>query len=134
MFNVLVIPFIGLLVATCSSSPKPAIASSAPAVAAMNALFPMETDRSRVRDSAQAIRGALSFDARATLGNFVGTTDFVRGAMTGGSDLRAVRGWVEASVATLVTGDRKRDKDLRKSMEVGRYPTMRFDVDRKSVV
>jgi polyisoprenoid-binding protein YceI len=73
-------------------------------------------------------RGTLSFDGHATLGDFVGTTDSVRGAMTGGADLTAVRGWVEAPVATLATGNGKRDRDLRKSMEVERYPTMRFDL------
>lgn len=74
-------------------------------------------------------RGTLSFDGHATLGDFVGATDSVRGAMTGGADLTAVRGWVEARVATLVTGNGKRDRDLRGSMEVERFPTMRFDLD-----
>lgn len=73
-------------------------------------------------------RGTLSFDGQATLGNFIGTTDAVRGAMTGGHDLTAVQGWVEATVATLATGNGKRDRDLRKSMEVERFPTMRFDL------
>lgn len=75
-------------------------------------------------------RGTLSFDGRATLGNFVGTTDSVRGAMTGGATLAAVHGWVEASVATLLTGNGKRDKDLRKSMEVEQHPMMRFNLYR----
>lgn len=78
-------------------------------------------------------RGTLSFDGRATLGDFVGTTDSVRGAMTGGPDLTSVTGWVEASVASLRTGNGKRDKDLRKSMEVEQYPTMRFDLERVTV-
>lgn len=75
-------------------------------------------------------RGTLSFDGRATLGAFVGTTDSVRGAMTGGATLAAVRGWVEASVAALRTGNGKRDKDLRKSMEVEQHPVMRFTLER----
>jgi polyisoprenoid-binding protein YceI len=75
-------------------------------------------------------RGTLSFDGRATLGSFVGTTDSVRGEMKGGPPLGAVTGWVEASVASLRTGNGKRDKDLRKSMEVEQHPTMRFDLDR----
>ena len=74
--------------------------------------------------------GTLSFDGSATLGDFVGTTDSVRGAMKGGSGLAAVTGWVEASVAGLRTGNGKRDKDLRKSMEVEQHPTMRFDLER----
>ena len=75
-------------------------------------------------------RGTLSFDGHATMGDFVGTTDSVRGEMKGGANLAAVTGWVEASVASLRTGNGKRDKDLRKSMEVEQYPTMRFDLER----
>ena len=75
-------------------------------------------------------RGTLSFDGRATLGDFVGTTDSVRGAITGGPDVVAVTGWVEASVASLRTGNGKRDRDLRKSMEAEQHPTMRFDLER----
>lgn len=75
-------------------------------------------------------RGTLSFDGRATLGNFVGKTDSVRGAMQGGATLAAVTGWVEAPVATLLTGNGRRDKDLRKSMQVEQYPTMRFELHR----
>lgn len=75
-------------------------------------------------------RGTLSFDARATLGAFVGTTDSLRGRLQGGADLAAVTGWVEAPVATLLTGSGKRDRDLRKSLEAERFPTMRFDLAR----
>ncbi|MGH7569476.1 MAG: YceI family protein [Gemmatimonadales bacterium] len=73
--------------------------------------------------------GSLSFDGRATLGDFVGRTDSVTGAMTGGDDLSAVRGWVEAPVRTLLTGNGKRDKDLNKSMQSDSFPTMRFELD-----
>jgi len=72
-------------------------------------------------------RGTVSFDGRATLGDFVGKTDSVWGVMAGGPDLAAVRGWVEASTS-LKTGNGRRDNDLRKSMEADRYPTMRFDL------
>jgi len=72
--------------------------------------------------------GTLRFDGHATVGDFVGTTDSVSGEMTGGASLSAVRGWVEAPVRTLKTGDRKRDKDLNKSMESSKYPTMRFEL------
>ena len=50
------------------------------------------------------------------------------GQLKGGPDLTAVKGWVEAPVQTLKTGDGKRDKDLNKSMESGKYPTIRFDL------
>jgi len=78
--------------------------------------------------AAHLVRGTLSFDGHATLGDFVGTTDSVRGEMTGGAGLAAVRGWVEGRVATLNSGNGKRDRDLRKSMEVDSFPTMRFDL------
>ena len=77
---------------------------------------------------ARLAHGTLSFDGPATLGDFVGTTDSVRGAMTGGVGLSAVRGWVEGRVATLGTGNGRRDRDLRKSMQVDSFPLMRFDL------
>ena len=72
--------------------------------------------------------GMLSFDGHGTPGDFVGTTGTVSGEMTGGDSLGAVRGWVEAPVKTLVTGNGRRDRDLNKSMESGKYPTLRFDL------
>jgi len=75
-------------------------------------------------------RGTLSFDGRATMGGFVGTTDSVRGVMRGGPELAGVSGWVEASTASLRTGNGKRDKDMRKSLETDQFPTMRFDLKR----
>lgn len=78
--------------------------------------------------TSRLVRGTLSFDGHSTVGDFVGTTDSVRGDLSGGLDLAAVRGWVEALVATLHTGSGRRDRDLRKSMEVDTFPTMRFDL------
>jgi polyisoprenoid-binding protein YceI len=72
--------------------------------------------------------GSLSFDGHASVGDFVGTTSTVSGQMTGGDSLPAVRGWVEAPVVTLKTGNGKRDRDLNKSMESDKYPTIRFDL------
>ena len=72
--------------------------------------------------------GTLSFDGHATVGDFTGTTTTVTGEMTGGESLAAVRGWVESPVKTLDTGDGKRDKDLNKSMESNKHPTMRFEL------
>ena len=68
--------------------------------------------------------GTLSFSAHATVGDFIGSTTTIRGALTG--DLADARGWVEAPVATLATQNDHRDRDLRASMEVEKYPTMRF--------
>jgi polyisoprenoid-binding protein YceI len=72
--------------------------------------------------------GRLSFDGRATTGAFTGTTTTVRGEMSGGASLSEVRGWVDAPVSTLVTGNGHRDKDLNKSLESARHPTIRFDL------
>jgi polyisoprenoid-binding protein YceI len=78
--------------------------------------------------SATLCEGRLSFGGRTTLGDFTGTTTTVRGEMTGGSDLTALRGWVEAPVKTLVTGSGSRDKQLNQSMESEKYPTVRFEL------
>ena len=72
--------------------------------------------------------GTLSFDGHATVGDFVGTTKVVSGEINGGADISAVRGWVEAPVRTLTTGNGKRDKDLNKSMESSKYPNIRFEL------
>jgi len=72
--------------------------------------------------------GTLSFDGRATVGNFTGTTTAVTGEMSGGDSLPAVRGWVEAPVRTLKTGNGRRDRDLNRSMESDKYPTIRFEL------
>src|SRR5262249_17300522 len=79
--------------------------------------------------SAAVSGGSLSFDGRATAGDFIGTKAAVHGEMTGGENLSDVRGWVEAPVNTLVTGNEKRDRDLNKSMESDKYPTIRFELD-----
>ena len=72
--------------------------------------------------------GILSFDGRATAGNFTGATTTVSGKMTGGDGLSTVRGWVEAPVKSLKTGNNRRDRDLNKSMESEKYPTIRFEL------
>ena len=72
--------------------------------------------------------GTLSFEGRATTGAFTGTTAMVRGQMSGGGSLSEARGWVDAPVSTLVTGNGHRDKDLNKSLKSDVYPTMRFDL------
>ena len=71
--------------------------------------------------------GKLSFDGRATTGGFTGSTTTLTGRLQGGQ-LSQVRGWVEAPVRTLVTGNKRRDRDLNKSMESDKYPTIRFEL------
>ena len=78
--------------------------------------------------SGRVATGTLSFDGHATVGDFVGTTKTVSGQITRGADISAVRGWVEAPVRTLTTGNGKRDKDLNKSMESSKYPNIRFEL------
>jgi polyisoprenoid-binding protein YceI len=72
--------------------------------------------------------GTLSFDARATAGAFSGTTTTVTGEMTGGGALTQVRGWVEFPVRSLETDNDHRNRDLNKSMESDKYPTVRFEL------
>jgi polyisoprenoid-binding protein YceI len=73
--------------------------------------------------------GALSFDGKATLGDFTGTTTSVTGAMTGAATVEGVRGWVEAPARSLVTGNGRRDRDMYSSLETDRFPTLRFELD-----
>lgn len=78
--------------------------------------------------SGRVVEGSLSFDGHATPGDFVGTTTTVTGEMSGGTALADVRGWVEAPIRTLATGNARRDRDMNKSLESDKYPTMRFDL------
>jgi polyisoprenoid-binding protein YceI len=73
--------------------------------------------------------GMLSFDGKATAGDFVGSTKSVTGEITGAETLAGVRGWVEAQTGTLATGNDHRDRDMKqKSLETDKFPTMRFDL------
>ena len=72
--------------------------------------------------------GTLSFTGHSTVGDFVGTTTTVTGGVTGNAEIASARGWVEAPVTTLSTGNRLRDRDLRATMDVEKYPTMRFEL------
>lgn len=78
---------------------------------------------------AELRHGTLSFDGKSTLGDFTGTTSSVRGQLRGGLGLAEVRGWVEAPVNSLKTGNDRRDRDLIKTMEAAIYPTIRFQLE-----
>ncbi len=78
--------------------------------------------------TAEVRRATLSFDGKSTLGDFTGTTAEVRGQMSGGPALGDIRGYVEAPVKTLKTGNDRRDRDLVKTMETERYPNIRFEL------
>jgi hypothetical protein len=86
--------------------------------------------QSRAVPDGRVISGILSFDGHATAGDFTGTTDSVSGTLLGGAEITEVRGWVEAPVRTLDTGNNRRDRDLNKSMESERFPVIRFDLAR----
>lgn len=77
---------------------------------------------------AQLLKGTLAFDGSATLGAFTGTTTTMKGQLVGAAALAAVSGWVEAPIHSLVTGNGKRDRDMYQSLEVEKFPTMRFDL------
>jgi polyisoprenoid-binding protein YceI/CheY-like chemotaxis protein len=88
----------------------------------LNAQTPAPISEGRV------ISGTLSFDGHASVGDFVGKTASVSGEMTGGPELTKVRGWVQAPVKTLITGNKRRDRDLNKSMESDKHPDIRFEL------
>lgn len=73
--------------------------------------------------------GTLRFDGKSSLGDFTGTTTTLRGEMKGGANLADVRGWVEAPVNTLKTGNGRRDRDLIKTMEAAIFPNIRFQLE-----
>jgi polyisoprenoid-binding protein YceI len=93
---------------------------------------PMALAQDRAIPAGHLTSGTLSFDGHATAGDFVGKTTTVSGQLTGASDVAGVRGWVEAPVGTLKTGNGKRDKDLNKSMESDKFPVLRFELARVS--
>lgn len=92
------------------------------------ALLPPTAHAQAVPDRPR-VRGALSFDGQGTLGSFVGRTTTLRGALIGAPSLDGVRGWIEGDAKSLVTGNGRRDRDMWKSLEVERFPTVRFDLD-----
>ena len=99
------------LALSCLAAPTRAYAQSAPPI-----------------PPGKVSEGTLSFDGHATVGDFVGTTSAVSGEISGGDSLVTVHGWVLAPVRSLSTKNKKRDRDLNKSMESDKYPTIRFDL------
>lgn len=87
----------------------------------------------RAIPSTDSVTGRLSYDGRATLGNFVGSTDSVVGQLNGAADLAHVSGFVSARAATLKTGNGRRDRDQYKSLEVDSFPEIRYQLDSVSV-
>jgi polyisoprenoid-binding protein YceI len=71
----------------------------------------------------------LWFDAKASLGPFRGITKVAHGQMSGGPTLASVRGFVEFQATSLSTDNGMRDKDMRKTLDVEKFPVIRFDLD-----
>lgn len=73
------------------------------------------------------------FDAKASLGPFRGITHEARGETSGAQSLAEVHGFVEMQAKSLTTDNGLRDRDMRKTLEVDKYPTIRFDLDSVTV-
>jgi polyisoprenoid-binding protein YceI len=98
------------------------------ALAAIALLLPLRAGAQATIPKGTVLHGTLSFDGHSTLGAFTGTTATVQGEIHGGPELTAIRGSVEAPVATLKTANDHRDRDLRSSMETDKFPTMKYEV------
>src|SRR5262245_32508937 len=74
----------------------------------------------------------VSFDASYPLGDFMGHTEDVTGEFFADlADLRqGVSGTLQVNPAALRTGIDGRDRDMRRVLEVERYPEIRFTVER----
>ncbi len=72
--------------------------------------------------------GVLSFDGKATAGDFTALTRTVSGELAGAATLAEASGFVEAPVKTLNSGNGRRDRDLNKSMESDSFPVIRFEL------
>ena len=78
--------------------------------------------------------GTLGFQARTSLGELAGATTSVTGAILGGRDYRAARGWVDVPLASIATGKRRADRALRAALDIERHPTMHFSLRGATVV
>lgn len=78
--------------------------------------------------------GTLGFQARTTFGTFGGATNSVTGAILAARDYTTLRGWVEAPLATIVTGTRWADRAIRAALDVEGHPTMHFTLRGATVV
>ena len=76
-------------------------------------------------------KGQVAFDAKFSMGDFSGIGEKLAGGFTlDVNDLRApVAGALTVEVGALTTGLSGRDRDMRRSLDVDRFPTMRYTVD-----
>lgn len=103
------------------------------ALAALAVLPPCHLLAQRPILSSDQVTGTLSYDGRATLGRFIGSTDSVVGRLNGAADLSRVSGYVAARAGTLTTGNGKRDRDQYKSLTVDSFPFIRYELDSVTV-
>lgn len=77
-------------------------------------------------------KSLVAFDASFPGGNFTGQADDVAGEFQADpADLRhGVTGWVRVNAAALRTGIDGRDREMWGLLEVGRYPEIRFVLQR----
>ena len=75
-------------------------------------------------------KSQVAFDAKFPLGDFSGTGEKVVGGFSlDPADLRVpVAGALTVEVAGLATGLAGRDRDMRRALDVDRFPTIRFTV------
>ncbi|HEX5832050.1 MAG TPA: YceI family protein [Gemmatimonadaceae bacterium] len=111
---------IGIVLTLLSAAAGSALAQSA---------APQPTSAPAVR-SARVTSGTLAFDARARVGDFSGTTQEVTGEVRGAATADGATGWVSFPAASLRTGNGRRDRDMRKSLEADQHPEIRLDVSR----
>lgn len=78
--------------------------------------------------------GTISFQAHSTFGAFGGATTTLTGAIVGAQDVAMTRGWLEAPVVTLGTGNARRDRALRAALDADRFPSLRFALRGATVV
>lgn len=111
---------IGIVLSLLSAATGSALAQSA---------APQPTSAPAVR-SARVTSGTLAFDARARVGDFSGTTQEVTGEVRGAATADGATGWVSFPAASLRTGNGRRDRDMRKSLEAEQHPEIRLHVSR----
>jgi polyisoprenoid-binding protein YceI len=83
----------------------------------------------QVVPDAPLAHGTLAFDGKGTLGGFTGVTTTLTGQLIGANTLSGARGWVEAPAKSLSTNNGHRDNDMAGSLELAKYPIIRFDLD-----
>ena len=77
-------------------------------------------------------KSRVSFDATFSLGDFAGQCEEVTGEFVADpADLRqSITGALRVNASALRTGIDGRDRDMWRALEIGRYPEIRFTIER----